>query len=230
MTAPDDPEMTPNMLAGELALGVLDGEERAAALRRVLSDPGFARDVADWRARLDELALTVPAVEPGAEVERRILSSIGSPVSARRGSLTRWRWATALSTAAAAALLGLLVHRPATVVQAPAPTRPAPLVAVIVPQGSEPFAAVFDPSVREVRLTGTVSVPSGRDAELWAIGADGVPQALGLLASNNGRRVVVRGVAVGAGTTLAISIEPVGGSPGPAPTGPVVATGKLVVS
>lgn len=226
MTAPDDPDM----LAGELALGVLDGEERAAALRRLLADPAFARDVADWRARLDALAVTVPSVDPGPELEQRILASIGSVATRRPVSLTRWRWATAISTAAAAALLGLLVLRPATVVQAPAPTRPAPLVAVIVPQGSEPFAAVFDPSVKEVRLTGTVSVPSGRDAELWAIGADGVPQALGLLASDNVRRVVVRGVVVGAGTTLAISIEPVGGSPGPAPTGPVVATGKLVVS
>jgi anti-sigma-K factor RskA len=226
MTAPDDPDM----LAGELALGVLDGEERAAALRRFLADPAFARDVADWRARLDALAVTVPSVDPGPELEQRILASIGSVATRRPASLTRWRWATAISTAAAAALLGLLVLRPATVVQAPAPTRPAPLVAVIVPQGSEPFAAVFDPSVKEVRLTGTVSVPSGRDAELWAIGSDGVPQALGLLASDDVRRVVVRGVVVGAGTTLAISIEPVGGSPGPAPTGPVVATGKLVVS
>lgn len=222
--------MPADMLAGELALGVLDGEERAAALRRVLAEPAFAREVADWRARLDELAITVPAVDPGVELERRILSSIGSAETALSLSLTRWRWTTAVSTTAAAALLGLLVLRPATIVQAPAPPGPAPLVAVIAPQGSEPFAAVFDPSVKEVRLTGTVSVPSGRDAVLWAIGADGVPQALGLLASNSGRRVVVRGVPVGAGTTLAISIEPIGGSPGPAPTGPVVATGKLVVS
>ena len=38
--------------AGELALGVLDGEERAAALRQVIADPAFAREVDQWRSRL----------------------------------------------------------------------------------------------------------------------------------------------------------------------------------
>jgi len=232
MTAPDDPGVPDDTLAAELALGVLDGEERAAALRRMLADPAFAREVAEWRERLDALAATVPAVDPGAEVERRILAGVGTSATARPArlaSLAAWRWATALSTAAAAALLGLLVLRPAEVVRLPAPPAPAPLVAVIAPEGGEPFSALFDRSVGEVRLTGAVAVPRGRDAELWAIGADGVPRALGLLASGNARRVEVRGAAVVAGTTLAISIEPVGGSPGPTPSGPVVATGKLVI-
>ena len=40
------------MTAAELALGLLDGDERAAALRRVLADPAFAREVEDWRNRM----------------------------------------------------------------------------------------------------------------------------------------------------------------------------------
>ncbi|MGJ3628226.1 hypothetical protein AB5I41_17070 [Sphingomonas sp. MMS24-JH45] len=44
-----------DMAAAELALGVLDGDERAAALRRVLAEPDFAREVARWRDYLAAL-------------------------------------------------------------------------------------------------------------------------------------------------------------------------------
>ena len=39
-----DPEPQ-DVAAAELALGLLDGEERAAALRRVLAEPAFAAEV-----------------------------------------------------------------------------------------------------------------------------------------------------------------------------------------
>ena len=57
MTTPDAPrdDSGPDMTAAELALGVLDGEERAAALRRVLADPVFAREVERWRRYLAAL-------------------------------------------------------------------------------------------------------------------------------------------------------------------------------
>jgi len=240
MAPPDETDATgPDMTAAELALGVLDGDDRARALHRVLSDPGFAREVADWRARLDRLFIDAPEIDPGPEVERRVLAGVGWPATAARMATNRrertgaWKVATALSTAAAAVLLGLLVLRPPEIVRLPAPAAPVaapPLVAVIAPEQGEPFSAVYDRSSGEVRLTGVVVVPGGRTAELWAIGADGVPRALGLLTDGSDRRVRVRSIEVLPGTTLAISIEPVGGSPKPTPTGPVVATGKLVIA
>lgn len=240
MASPDEPgpavdAAMPDMMAAELALGVLDGEERATALRRVLAEPDFARDVADWRARLDGLFLAVPEVDPGPEVARRVLAGVagdaGSGMLVKRGRSARgWKLATGLSTAVAAALLGLLVLRAPEIVRIPAPPAEAPLVAVIAPEAGEAFSAVYDRSSRQVRLTGAVAVPSDRNAELWAIGADGVPRALGLLTARENGRLTVRRVDILPGTTLAISIEPVGGSPKPTPTGPVVATGKLVIA
>ena len=53
--------------------------------------------------------------------------------------------------------------------------------------------------------------------------------ALGLLARDGAGRVRVTNVPVGEGVTLAISIEPLGGSPKSTPTGPVVATGALTL-
>ena len=224
MTTPDEPDMT----AAELALGVLDGPERAAALRRVLADPAFAREVEWWRDRLATFHAEWPDAEPRPELARRVAAI---PDGGRRPD--GWaRWAAAGSSIAAALLLGVLLLRPdpRAVAPAPAPAVPsAPVfIAVITPEDGKPFGALFDPRSREVRVAGTLTVPTGRDAELWAIGADGVPRTAGLLSRDGaGRIVLARTLRVGEGTVFAISIEPLGGSPKPTPTGPVVAQGTL---
>lgn len=224
MTTPDDPDMT----AAELALGVLDGPERAAALRRVLADPAFAREVEWWRDRLAALHAEWPDVEPAPELARRIAA-----IPAGGRAPDRWpRWVAAGSSLAAALLLGILLLRPEASPVAPAPppvAQSAPVfIAVITPEDGKPFGAVFDPRSREVRVAGTLTVPTGRDAELWAIGRDGVPRAAGLLRRDGaGRIVLARTLQVGEGTVFAISIEPAGGSPKATPTGPVVAQGTL---
>lgn len=226
---PDEPDITePDMAAAELALGVLDGEARAAALRRVLAEPAFAREVEQWRAWLAGLYAQWPAAEPGPSIARRVAAI----PDGGHGAGGPWRLVAAVSSIAAALLLAVLLVRPAPGPIAPAPIvrAPAPLVAVLKPEKGEPFGAVFDPATREVRFNGGVRVPAARVAELWAIGGDGVPHAAGLLpAGNSVRLVLARGVTVTAGTTLAISIEPPGGSPKITPTGPVVATGMLSI-
>lgn len=232
MAQPDEPPVTdqdavdPDMTAGELALGLLDGDERAAALRRVLAEPGFAREVDTWRTRLAGLYDVWPEAAPGPALARRVAAI----PDGGRATAGRWGWLAAVSSAAAAVLLGVVVLRPVPTPVVPAPiVQVAPaLVAVFNPEGADPFGAVFDPTTRMVRLAGAVVVPTDRVAELWTIGDDGVPHAAGLLTPQAGRRLVLaRGIGVAAGTTFAISIEPVGGSPKPTPTGPVVAAGKL---
>lgn len=223
--APDDPFLTdPEMTAGELALGLLEGDERAVALRRMLAEPDFAREVEAWRMRLAGFYDIWPEAVPGPDVARRIAAI----PDGGRDTAGRWRWLAALSSAAAAVLLGVVVLRPDPVVPAPVFHVAPSLVAVFTPERGDPFGAVFDPTTRMVRLAGAVAVPADRVAELWAIGGDGVPHAAGLLTEAVGRRLILaRGVGVAAGTTFAISIEPVGGSPKATPTGPVVATGLL---
>ena len=79
-------------------------------------------------------------------------------------------------------------------------------------------------------MPGPMPVPAGRSAQLWAIVGTGAPQPLGLFAVA-GDRVEAdarRPAPISAGTTLAISFEPVGGSPTGLPTGPVVASATLV--
>ncbi|MBN8841445.1 MAG: hypothetical protein J0I25_14735, partial [Sphingomonadales bacterium] len=70
--ATDAPDSGPDMLAAELALGLLDGEERAAALRRMLVDPAFAREVEDWRHRLAGLFDDVVEVAAPVSIAERL--------------------------------------------------------------------------------------------------------------------------------------------------------------
>ncbi len=231
--------MTPDdqALAAELALGVLDGAELAAARARLAGDRAFAAEVARWEEWLAPLGLAFPEATPPAELEARVLAAIDTPGAAPRAGWLRWG-AVALAGLAAAVLalvVGPLRAPPSPPV--PAPTRPvaAPLLAaLVVPAGAEapgraPLAAAVDRTSGEVRIA-AATVPRGRTAELWAIAEGGAPVALGLLDADRPTRLVVaraQRALLRAGTTLAVSIEPPGGSPGPAPTGPVVAAGAL---
>ena len=66
--------------------------------------------------------------------------------------------------------------------------------------------------------------------ELWLIPADGKPRSMGIVVPGAPNRMAVPapmhdGMKVEA--TLALSVEPAGGSPSGSPTGPVIAAGKL---
>lgn len=243
MTAPDaptpdgvPPDATPpedSVAAAELALGLVEGAERAAALQRVLAEPAFSRAVAQWRAHFAMLLDRVAPVDPPPALEARLMRAID-------GGAGRWRWATGIASLMAATLAGVLVLRPAerVVVRVPGPpvALPVALTAAMVPSdaapaGEKPFVALYDPAAGALRMAGDLSVPHGHDAELWRIGADGVPRSLGVMVAIGRSTLPLSAddrAALAAGVTLAVSIEPKDGSPGALPTGPVVATGALI--
>jgi anti-sigma-K factor RskA len=226
MTDQDD------MTAAELALGLLEGDERAAALRRVLAEPGFAAEVDRWRAHFAGLFAAVPDVEPAPAVLGRIETALdGRPAPARRSAL--WPSVAGLTSLAAAAMLALLVTRPApTPTQVAVPAAPtALLAAAITPTDKgEPLSAIYDPATGTLRLSQAALTDARHSAELWVIGSDGVPHSLGLL-RNAGTTALVVAPAYrphfARAAVLAVSVEPIGGSPTGQPTGPVVAKGAL---
>lgn len=235
----DDRGDTPvDVEAAELALGLLDGEERAAALRRVLADPAFAAEVERWRLYVAQLFDLWPAVEPPEGLIDRIDLSLGGPSPMRWRALP-WPLIATVMTAVAAALLVVVALRPTPIpappppmpvpsAPSPAPTLPQPMLVAAL--GTEtPVPAVFEPATARLRLAGSPPVAADRVAQLWVIGGDAVPHALGLLGAGDTALVLAPADAARlvAGATLAVSAEPPGGSPRPTPTGPVVATGAL---
>lgn len=227
----------PEVQAAELALGVLDGDERAAALRRVLADRAFAAEVEWWRFEFAALYDAVPAVDPPATLFDRIGRSLnGRPDSAAIPVGRRWLWPslTGVSTAAAAVLLAIVALRPppAPVVVASPPS--VLLAAALAPtDDAAPLSAVYDARAGTLRLPAAAIADARHSAELWVIGADGVPYSLGLLRRGEPTAVPVTAAnrsRLSANAVLAVSIEPVGGSPTGAPTGPVVVKGALLIS
>lgn len=234
----------PDMAAAELALGLLEGDERAVALRRVLAEPGFARAVERWRAQVAQLFDLWPEMA-APDVLRRVEASIDhrgdTPVArlvtSPRAQSRWWPGVAALSSVAAAGLLAVLVTRPVPVPAPPVPQRSVPasptLVASIDPQAEgAPVTAVYDERAGAIRLT-EASLSQGRhSAELWIIPSNGTPHSLGLLHARGTTALTLspaNRARIAAGATLAVSIEPLGGSQTGLPTGPVVAKGALSI-
>lgn len=230
-----DDRTPPDVAAVELALGLLEGDERAAALRRVLAEPGFAGEVERWRRYLAPLFDLWPEAEAPPGLLARIERSIdGVPVAPARG----WHWPaiTGLTGAAAAALLVFALVRPQSApLPAPQPSIAAipagTLVAAIAPTGKGvPVSAVYDAATSTIRLSAAEKPAAGRSAELWVIAGDGVPHSLGVLHSGESTALAVapaNRARLTAGATLALTIEPLGGSPSGKPSGPPVAAGPI---
>lgn len=89
------------------------------------------------------------------------------------------------------------------------------------------FLAEAQPDgVLAVKALTQVAVPVGKSLELWIMAPGAAaPKSLGALPPA-GRRVPLPAMPA-AGATLLVSLEPPGGSPTGAPTGPVVYSGKL---
>ncbi len=225
----------PSGAAGEYVLGTLTADERAAFASAMERDASLRAAVADWEARLAPLTATAPSVKPRA---RRMgcnrgqdsgrLAHLWSMPVARRPQLERglriWRFAAGAATALAAGLAsGSRSGRglpPPTISTSPWSTAAAP--------------AGADRARRSRRRHRAGPQSHGGDAagpqlELWFVGANAAPRSLGLVTDPAARLPVPPPLRAGAeGATLAVSVEPKGGSRDRCATGPVVYSGKLL--
>lgn len=219
------------LLAAEYVLGVLGADARRAAELRLEREPGFAAEVAFWEARLGDLAEDVAPVAPPAEVWRRIEAKLAANAPRERTGLWRslafWRTAAISSAAIAAASIAALVY------VAEAPRAGPPLLARLdQPSGQPEFLAAANPADGSVTMVpaALITGQQQRAYELWVIPPGGSPHSLGLVDPERPVKVVVPPELrphVSADSTLAITLEPPGGSPTGKPTGPVIANGKL---
>ena len=229
---------TADALAAQYVAGTLRGRARRRFEALLPAHPSLRAAVTRWQARLLPLAETVPAVEPPAHVWRGIAQRLwpqAAPVAWWQ-RLGLWRATSALAGVAALAL-ALQVARP------PADVAP-PLVVVLQGTGDGGSAAgssLFVASLagdggslvtRPLQTVALSALDAQRVLELWAVPPQGAPRSLGLV-SASGVSVITRQqlaraqLQPGRTQALAVSVEPAGGSPTGAPTGPVVFAGKL---
>lgn len=233
--------MTPEergALAAELALGLLEGEDRARARSLAQTDAGFGQDVGRWSGWLATMLDEVEPAEPPqglwSGIERRIglPAEAGSNVVQLRKRVSRWQGIAAGATALAASLAVVLVTQPPKAV-APVETRaPDPMVAMLADdRDGMKLVASWDPGSRRLILAASdMPAEPGRSHELWVIPADGTPRSLGTMPDSprtHMRLTQTLSERLQRGATLAVSVEPAGGSPTGLPTGPVIASGKL---
>lgn len=219
-----------DVLAAEYVLGVLDADARRRAEQLLREHPGFARAVAAWEERLGPLADAVEPVRPSEHVWARIEAQTRPRDAARttrqEAGSDFWRWLSYGSMALAAASLAAAIF-----FAYPRGPTPVQVAALSSQDGRAHFTAVIDVAGSEATLVPLSAwTAPGRVPELWLVPAGGAPVSLGVFDPSQTRRIAVpRAVieAIGAGMTLAVSVEPPGGSPTGQPTGPVIATGTV---
>jgi anti-sigma-K factor RskA len=219
-------------LAAEYVLGTLHGRARRR-FERLMTDSFHVRSaVWYWERQLSPLAQAAGSVQPRAQVWQKVLERTGAArVQESRSRwferLGLWRGLTLTATAAAAVLAVLLARVPPEVVVPPPAQQ---YVAVFSGEQAQPLWLVkADPQQGRLAIRSiNASAPAATNSyELWVLPAGGAaPRSLGLLptgtASLEAELPVELRPLLASAQGLAVSLEPAGGSPTGAPTGPVV--------
>jgi anti-sigma-K factor RskA len=227
-------------LADRLAADYVTGTLRGPARRRfealLPAHANLRAAVQSWHERLMPLTASIPPVQPPARVWQRIEARISRGASATAKApeprwwahLAFWRGLSAFATVAAVSL-GLLLA-------VPGPSRP-PVIVVLNAAGAAESGTVPASFIASISGDGralvtkpllNVSVETNRVLELWAVPPSGAPRSLGLISAAS-PTVVRRGKLLDGTAALAVSLEPTGGSPTGAPTGPILFVGKLTL-
>jgi anti-sigma-K factor RskA len=229
-----------NLRYAEYVLGVLDADARAAVAHEVATIDEAATAVAQWQRRLIPLAETIDEVPPAPYVWARIRDALqldaAAPARAtpRAGfwdNLALWRWLGLAASAVAVALLVVVsLPHPST---APAVVEAGYMAATIQQDnGTTGWTATMDlQHARMIVVPATpVAFASGRAPELWLIPAGGKPISVGMIDREKPTTLTLDPATLaklGPTAALAVSVEPIGGSPTGQPTGAVIGKGAI---
>ena len=222
-------------LAAEYVLGTLRGPARRRFQALLEAHPALRSAVRRWETQLAPLSESVASVVPPERVwtgvEARLFGAgpAASSFAATQGwwhRLGLWRAFSALATAATVALVFV-------VTQVPPPQAPIVVVLATNPEAAgftnASFVASLSADGRALVLK-PLNVPTltaAQALELWSVPAQGGPRSLGLVRADQATTLLLQAGVQRSTAAFAVSIEPAGGSPTGAPTGPIVSLGRI---
>lgn len=233
------------MLAAEYVAGTLVGSARKRFRRLLKTDADLQREVRNWEARLGSLD-TIEPVAPRdlvwTGIEQRIAQERSKVVPIKverptvRINVLRLWGATAT---AAAIVMAVLLFRQSSVV-APQQGQPqivsvpaqAFVAAIKLPEEEGQWTVSLVPDSRSLRIHASqpAKLAADRDYQLWWIDDSGGTTSLGLLPRSGAFQFALPAKLTIAGPgTVAVSLEPAGGSPvESSPSGPVLTAAPLL--
>jgi anti-sigma-K factor RskA len=222
-----------DLLSGKYVLGVLKGTARTRFERLARSRPDYEEMIVWWQNRLHLIADTVPAVKPRKHVWLNIESRL---FNAGYSTAIKWWRNLALTTSLLSLALSVfiateLLKTPETPV-APRPTSIAMLADSKAEKGWILALSRSSEGRAEIRASSLAAQEKmeNQSFELWLLPADqSPPVSLGILPQEGSAMLAVQEDIVDDLLTggLAVSLEPLGGSPSSLPTGPILYQGKL---
>jgi anti-sigma-K factor RskA len=219
----DDPRLL-DALAAEYVLGTLRGPARARFERWREESPDIERLVHAWEERFAPLAISLAPIQPSPLVWPRIERRLANVAPSRP---QRKSWRTSMQAIAASlALIAVLAGGFAVWRATNAPDY-RPFAMIETSAGTMAWELEMDSDSGRMRVGAMPGAPRMRDRsfELWALPDTGAtPVSLGVL-PNAGREVHILSAAqmqaIAGASKVAVSMEPLGGSPTGVPTGPV---------
>jgi anti-sigma-K factor RskA len=208
-------------LAAEYVLGTLRGAARRRFARLCAQSVAARGALYRWEDRWTQLSRTLPPVQPAARVWTNVSRRLfGEDAAAPRASRWRtWQMAAAAGLVAVALIVGLIVRQ-----QAP----PLQTLATLGTDSAHPVWRLerrLPLTALTIEVVGTVPPAAGKSYELWALPRGKAPVSLGVLpVGGRAERTLSepQRAALLASDKVAVSVEPLGGSPTGSPTGPIV--------
>lgn len=228
----------PDRLAAEYVLGTLTGGARRRFDVLLPAHPNLRRAVASWEARLLPMALKAEALAPSPAVWSGIeamlgwnVAPVGAATSAAASGASRgvpssrklrfWQAFSALASLAALLLAMLARVAPAQ----------APIIVVLhATSGTQTLVAGLSQDRQQLSIQPLqrVSLTPSQSLELWALPRSGAPASLGVIAADKLTALSKKNLPRDT-KGLAVTLEPLGGSPHGVATGPILFVGDLTL-
>lgn len=232
MTSSDNKDRNDDALAAEYALGTMPHGERISFEKRLLNDQNLSKKVEWWHNQYAPMSENIEAVTPPTRIlntiEQRLFGTENSK-SNWWDSLGLWRAISIASLAGMIAFGSLYFTSSIDILN----TQKTVFVGQLSTEKSDlKLAIYYDSASKTLRLNRTSgqALPN-RSLELWIIPNGQKPVSLGILPILANHEVIIPTklqAAIASNAVLAITDEPIGGSPTSGPTGAILAAGTVI--